>query len=144
MTPQQLTPEQITAATNYWENFRKLPIGNAEMIMHLATYANSEHVRREKIQFAIEVMKEMNLKWRGVNVDAFHDSNIKIQELEKQLFLKSAEEVFICEDCKKSLPIKERADENYDVCTDCLKEYEDRTGHCSAYCRISGKCDESC
>lgn len=32
------TPKQITEASNYWSNFRKLPIGNAEMIMHLATF----------------------------------------------------------------------------------------------------------
>ena len=36
----ELTPQQITEASKYWSKFRKLPIGNAEMIMHLATYAN--------------------------------------------------------------------------------------------------------
>lgn len=54
-------------------------------------------------------------------------------------------EVFICDDCGKTLPIHERCDENYNICGDCLCEnYDNLTGHCSAYCRISGHCDDSC
>lgn len=35
-----LTAKKINAATKYWDKFRKLPIGDAEMIMHLASFAN--------------------------------------------------------------------------------------------------------
>jgi hypothetical protein len=51
---------------------------------------------------------------------------------------------FVCDDCKKELPVKERCDEDFDVCKKCLDNYENKTGYCSAYCRISGNCDESC
>jgi hypothetical protein len=54
-------------------------------------------------------------------------------------------EVFVCDDCGKTLPIRERCDEDYNVCRDCLNDYyENKTGYCSAHCRISGSCDGSC
>jgi len=30
------------------------------------------------------------------------------------------------------------------LCADCLGEYDNKTGHCSLQCCISGCCDESC
>ena len=51
---------------------------------------------------------------------------------------------FICDDCKMELPIDQRCDSNYDICKDCLDNYEDKTGYCSVHCRITGVCDESC
>lgn len=41
-TKVKLTPQDVSEATKYWKTFRKLPIGNAEMIMHLTTFRNVE------------------------------------------------------------------------------------------------------
>ena len=52
---------------------------------------------------------------------------------------------FTCEDCEEILPVSDKCDADYDICTDCLDEnYEDKTGYCSVCCRITGMCDESC
>lgn len=32
----------------------------------------------------------------------------------------------------------------YSLCNECLLEYDNKTGHCSLRCCISGQCDESC
>lgn len=53
-------------------------------------------------------------------------------------------ETFICEDCKKELPISEMCHTEYAICNNCLDYYEDKTGYCSVQCRINGQCDESC
>ncbi len=55
------------------------------------------------------------------------------------------ENYFVCEDCGKKLQIRERCDPDFNICDNCLNEnYEDKTGYCSVYCRITGRCDESC
>lgn len=51
---------------------------------------------------------------------------------------------FVCNDCKRELPGKERCDPDLDVCKACLGKYENVSGYCSPYCRVSGKCDYSC
>jgi hypothetical protein len=53
-------------------------------------------------------------------------------------------ETFTCDDCKKGLPITKRCDPDLDVCNDCVEYYPNETGYCSNYCRVTGKCDESC
>lgn len=52
-------------------------------------------------------------------------------------------ETFICEDCKKTLPLSKIA-YGVDICKNCLEEYEDRTGYCSDWCRVNNQCDDSC
>ena len=53
--------------------------------------------------------------------------------------------VFVCDDCGRTLLIHNRCDEDYNICRDCLCDnYDNPTGYCSAHCRISGHCDESC
>ena len=56
----------------------------------------------------------------------------------------NAKETFVCEDCKKKLSLNKRCSPEYDICNDCLDNYENKTGYCSVYCRITGRCDESC
>lgn len=45
----KVKPELITLASKYWDRFRKLPIGNAEMIMHLATFA-ATHPKETEVE----------------------------------------------------------------------------------------------
>jgi hypothetical protein len=53
-------------------------------------------------------------------------------------------ETFICEDCKKELPISNRCHSDFDICNECLENYPNKTGWCSIQCRITGDCDQSC
>ena len=77
------------------------------------------------------------------------ETNIPIKEELKNEKCNNANnvltDVFVCDDCGKTLHIREKCDEEYNICRNCLYEnYDNPTGHCSAYCRISGRCDESC
>lgn len=54
------------------------------------------------------------------------------------------EQTFTCEDCGQKLPVTKKCHSDYDICNECLENYEDKTGHCSIYCRINERCDESC
>ena len=53
-------------------------------------------------------------------------------------------DVFCCDDCKRTMPVAERCDEDLDVCKSCADMYLNETGHCSAYCRVTGQCDGAC
>jgi hypothetical protein len=58
---ERLEPQDITNASKYWEQFRKLPIGNAEMIMHLATYAKQNQKPDTVVEKSFDAMvREMN------------------------------------------------------------------------------------
>lgn len=53
------------------------------------------------------------------------------------------ESVFTCDDCGKVLPVSKQCNE-VNICNECLGNYENITGHCSAWCRVTGICDQSC
>lgn len=51
----------------------------------------------------------------------------------------------ICDYCET--PNSNEKDSNvgyYLLCDDCFNAFENKTGHCSLDCCISGRCDESC
>lgn len=50
----------------------------------------------------------------------------------------------ICEYCDKEFVPEYYYHKEYNICDDCLDSKEDKTGYCSATCRITGSCDDSC
>jgi hypothetical protein len=51
---------------------------------------------------------------------------------------------FICDDCGKELDVSKRCSPAWDICDDCLDNYDNKTGYCSVDCMITGMCDETC
>ncbi|MCF3107278.1 hypothetical protein LL912_00665 [Niabella sp. CC-SYL272] len=51
---------------------------------------------------------------------------------------------FVCEDCGGEMPINKKCDSDIEVCDDCIRDYDNKTGYCSVHCRYSGQCDQSC
>lgn len=53
-----------------------------------------------------------------------------------------------CEHCKWPVTEKQahvsKKFTGFELCEDCETSYDNKTGHCSLDCCISGKCDESC
>lgn len=47
--------------------------------------AATKECAKVSIEFAIAQFQDLRIKWIGVNVDAYHDANNKIAELQKQL-----------------------------------------------------------
>jgi hypothetical protein len=79
----ELTPQQITDASNYWSKFRKLPIGNAEMIMHLATYANkvlNESSTSELNEVELMAIEEYKTNKLSAVKFLMHESNYRLKE----------------------------------------------------------------
>lgn len=55
------------------------------------------------------------------------------------------DEIKSCEYCDDK-PAEQRTDIKGRpfLCDDCYEAYDNKTGHCSLDCCISGKCDDSC
>jgi len=52
-------------------------------------------------------------------------------------------ELKYCEGCEE--PEEEISDINgYKLCENCADNYENKTGHCSLNCCLTGYCDSSC
>jgi hypothetical protein len=49
----------------------------------------------------------------------------------------------ICEYCQEETTSLYDTDGNY-LCISCCQKYEDKTGHCSMSCKMTGGCDGSC
>lgn len=50
----------------------------------------------------------------------------------------------VCENCDKEVFIRELYSRDPAVCSGCEEELDDVTGYCSMFCRLTGRCDDSC